>query len=391
MNTPNKNLAGLSPEELALRLEEQDTKLKKIAPKMKTTDQMLVHLMARRLELARRVAKSKHPAGSPTFRGQVEDDRLGNVTEWAIEEGINPNFPYSLLYLIMTESCKVQADMREKMLPFEKEDLSPKKLRQNLLLLTEKWAKIYDEQYVGRDHLGGIHSEFESSVLSELIKGMPRGSRDVLVDIGCATGRELFKHSAQFKKSVGFDVSPHMIAKAKLNLQEQKNGHVEFHIHDIEQNIPLPDNSVSCVYMNHGTASDISGINSIIRDMHRVLQPGGVFMLSFYNADALMYQSYLPWPPVLGAEVDSDDHCVQVRCGAEILPVYARAYSVAEAEALLPAHMILTKTLTHPTISSIVPKDVFVERKSLETMRTLDRILSNEGFGAYVILTGRRS
>jgi SAM-dependent methyltransferase len=154
--------------------------------------------------------------------------------------------------------------------------------------------------------------------------------------------------------------------------------------------------------MNHGTASDIPNIELVLFEIRRVLKTGGVFLLSFYNADALMYQTFLPWPPVLGAEVDKDEHYIEVACAGKILPVYAQAYTLEKAQALLPARLALLDTATHPTVGSIVPKDVFegirdpkkpaiqTDTKALETLRSLDSGLAQGNLGAYIILTGKK-
>jgi SAM-dependent methyltransferase len=390
-----KNQTNVQEPPTKVELDEMNRKLKIISGKLECTDHLLVHLMARRIKLALEVAVAKHPNASPTVRLDKEDERLGDVMKWAENEGINGNFPRALLYMIIGESCKVQADYRDH-LPYRQEtDNSLPKLRENLLTLTEKWAPIYDAHYADGSAIKKIHLDFEYAAILQMIEDIPQHERGLLVDIGCATGRETFKHSHSFRRSIGYDVSPHMIERAKANALARggRDSKIEFHVHDVEQGIPLGDASVSCLYMNHGTASDIPNIKQLLLEVRRTLKPGGLFLLSFYNSDALMYQTFLPWPPVLGAEVDKDEHHIEVACNGKILSVYAKPYSIAETEALLPTHMTRLNTMTHPTIGSILPKDMFEgkgEANGLEAIRSMDADLSRGNLGAYVILTGKK-
>src|ERR1700687_1276205 len=87
-------------------------------------------------------------------------------------------------------------------------------LKQNLLELTAAVAPQYDNY--GDVFASRAYRSFEDSMLNNLIE--PR-SRDVFVDLGCATGYQIFRVASQFKRLFGFDLSPDMIehANAKLN------------------------------------------------------------------------------------------------------------------------------------------------------------------------------
>lgn len=393
MNTQNLANGEIPP--TLEELEDMKRKLQAIGVQLACTDHMLVHLVARRTNLALKVAAAKHPTSSPTVRLDKEIERLADVMKWAEAEGVNGNFPQALLYMIIGESCKVQADYREHLPRRHKPDYSLPALRQNLLTLTEKWAPIYDAHYADSSVVKKMHLDFEHAALLQLIELMPEHERGLMVDVGCATGRETFDHAHVFRHLVGYDVSLHMIERAKANAVARggKDSKVEFHVHDVEQGIPLADGSVSCLFMNHGTASDIPNIKSLLLEVRRTLKPGGSFFLSFYNSDALMYQTFLPWPPVLGAEVYKDEHYIEVACQGKILPVYARSYSVGEVEALLPSHMAVLQTQTHPTVGSILPKDMFEGKgdvQGLEAVRTIDQGLAAGNLGAYIVLTGKK-
>jgi len=85
-----------------------DLKLKKIGFKLARIDQQLVCLMARRINLSRKVADAKNQTGDPIYRASAERARLRRISKWATEQGINPEFARTLLYSIIGESCKQQ-------------------------------------------------------------------------------------------------------------------------------------------------------------------------------------------------------------------------------------------------------------------------------------------
>ena len=384
----NPKIKTLTPDEI-----ERNQKLKNIGMRLARTDYLLVHLMARRINLALKVAAAKHPTGSRTVRLNIEHKRLKEVSKWARDDGVNSEFPRSLLYMIIGESCKVQADYRERIPRGQKIDYSLPKLRKNLLILTKRWAPIYDRHYAHESEVKNMHLAFEHNALLQTIEKLTDHNRGLIVDIGCATGRESFQHVHSFRRVIGYDVSPDMLRQARANAVTRggKNRRVEFVEHDIEMGIPLSDSSASCIFMNHGTASDIPNIKQVLLEVRRVLKPGGVFLFSFYNAEALMYQTFLPWPPVLGAEVNKAEHYIEVACKGKILPVYAQAYSLEEIQRLMPPHLVFLNTATHPTVGSIIPKDMFEgkeDARGLDAVKSIDQGLAQGNLGAYIVLTG---
>jgi hypothetical protein len=91
---------------------------------------------------------------------------------------------------------------------------------------------------------------------------------------------------------------------------------------------------------------------------------------------------------VLGAEI-GEEHCLEVECGGTLLPVFARGYSPDEAEAMLPQHLVHSKLFTHPTVSSITPRDVFeANAPALDAIRSIESKLVMGDLGTYIVLTG---
>jgi ubiquinone/menaquinone biosynthesis C-methylase UbiE len=101
-------------------------------------------------------------------------------------------------------------------------------------------------------------------------------SRGTCVEIGCGAGR-LTTHLAQYFQSVhGVDVSAGMIEYARAHVPSNVFLHVTGGME-----IPLPDGAANAVFSTHvlqHLSSHDAAVN-YMREMHRVLVPGGTVML----------------------------------------------------------------------------------------------------------------
>jgi ubiquinone/menaquinone biosynthesis C-methylase UbiE len=100
-------------------------------------------------------------------------------------------------------------------------------------------------------------------------------SPEVIVDVGCGTGRLLRKVKQQYPNArlVGVDAAEKMIQQAAMLLPEG-----EFHVAMAEA-LPLPDTSVDLAFSTlsfHHWADQAKGISEIAR----VLRPQGRFLLA---------------------------------------------------------------------------------------------------------------
>ncbi|MBI5644635.1 methyltransferase domain-containing protein [Candidatus Kaiserbacteria bacterium] len=197
----------------------------------------------------------------------------------------------------------------------------------------------------------------------------------------------------RFEQAVGYDISPHMLAIAQENAGKHQFGaQTQFQEVDVEEGIPVEDATISFVVMNLGTASDVRNIERVIKETLRVLKPGGRFLFSFYNRDALLYRwEFLPWPVSLVASINLHDHCLEVHSGNEVLSVYARPYTVDEVAALFRNVGVKVNLSTYSTMSAILPNDLFENQPGIqEAIVSLDENLSTSPMGAYIIATGQK-
>ena len=110
--------------------------------------------------------------------------------------------------------------------------------------------------------------------------------KDVL-EIGCGIatdGLEFARHGANY---IGTDLTPHGIELARERFQ-LFGVPGRFAVANAEERIPLPDASVDHVY-SFGVIHHAPAPERIIREMHRVLRPGGTFTVMLYNRNSINY------------------------------------------------------------------------------------------------------
>lgn len=372
--------------------------IKQLGDRIDQIDEFILILMAQRMRLSLNVAACKGSKEPPEaiFRKDKEDKRLSRAMEIGEKLGLKPNFVFAMLYNLIGESCKEQMIELQgtfNRLPDTKNDDEWfDLLRKNLLQLTEIIAPTYDEKYDGEFFASQQHREFEKRMISR--DADLTGPYDLAIDLGCATGEQAFHLASRFEKVIGYDISPAMINQAnrRLDLDRDRFSGVSFEQIDLEQGIPLPDDSVSFVLMNLGTASDIRNIESLISEIERVLVVGGGFFLSFYNADALVYKwKFLPWPLAVAAEVNRDKQCLDVHVDGKIFSVPARPYKLDEISNLFPANLDISEILTYPTIGSILPNRLLCTPEVRKAISDADEDLSSVGLGAYAIASGLKT
>lgn len=125
------------------------------------------------------------------------------------------------------------------------------------------WAACYDVQ---ENQL----IELEQPVVREILDGLPLGDA---VDVACGTGRHAAYLAAAGHRVVGVDLSPQMLAAARLKLPE-----VEFHEADLHR-LPLPDRSADTVLCALAL-THVPDLAAALAELVRVLRPGGHLVIS---------------------------------------------------------------------------------------------------------------
>ncbi|MFC1598656.1 methyltransferase domain-containing protein [Patescibacteria group bacterium] len=388
--------------------------LQELSVMLANVDRTLVSLLARRMDLALQVfafkksqalKKAKEEGKDPAeaklkievIRADKEIERVDKAAIWAELIGLNPLFARGMMYEIINESCKVQlgamqsdkADIR-----FDDHATSDEwyeALKANLLELTRHVASGYDQAYSEQASFStAIYRQFEQRIIQGLIDKLP--NKSLALDLGCATGPMTFHLADYFTQVQGVDISPEMIKIAQEKKQTLSIDNVAFSVADIEQGLEVSDGTVSLVVLNLGTASDVRNLKTVMKEIERVLRPGGKVLLSFYNKDALIYQfDFIPWPVSLMAEINFKAQCLEVHIPEhEPFLVYANGYNAEEAEAMFQGKMEMDDVFSFPTISPILPKHLLENDKIRQQIELVERFLENSTSGSYLIATGTK-
>ncbi|MDE1844128.1 MAG: arsenite methyltransferase [Thaumarchaeota archaeon] len=105
---------------------------------------------------------------------------------------------------------------------------------------------------------------------------------ETVVDLGSGAGIDVFLSANKVSKSgkvIGIDMTDEMLDKARRNAKEGNYANVEFRKGDIENNIPVDDNTVDAVISNCVINLTTDKTNAF-REVHRILKKGGRMVIS---------------------------------------------------------------------------------------------------------------
>jgi ubiquinone/menaquinone biosynthesis C-methylase UbiE len=138
-------------------------------------------------------------------------------------------------------------------------------------IMTDDYSSM--EGYVPEADLGlgcGLPTQF-----AKIKKG------DTVIDLGSGAGNDCFiarRETGTNGKVLGVDFTPAMIEKARENANKLGFNNVEFRLGDIE-NLPVEENFADVVVSNC-VLNLVPGKELAIREIFRVLKPGGHFSIS---------------------------------------------------------------------------------------------------------------
>lgn len=159
----------------------------------------------------------------------------------------------------------------------------------------EQWSADPAGAVYGREHQFGTRAffdEVERHRYEEYAPWMPRvmgfsafaGQR--LLEVGCGMGTDLLQFARGGAQVTGVDLTPRSIeiSRHHLKLYGQDG---DFAITDAE-NLPFADESFDVAYSN-GVLHHTPDTSEAVREIHRVLRPGGLARVMLYHRNSWYY------------------------------------------------------------------------------------------------------
>lgn len=163
-------------------------------------------------------------------------------------------------------------------------------LRLNVILLFKLITCRFLNKFDYADGYDNVAEHYDDNWLcyikfctEKLLKELPAvDSNKPIIDIGCGTGFSTQYLAQHYNNHItGIDISPQMLNKAKENYP-----HISFVNSDMLEYLKqLPDNSTAMVYSSW--AIGYSNPAKIAKEVHRVLESGGIFAFVVNTIDTL--------------------------------------------------------------------------------------------------------
>lgn len=244
--------------------------------------------------------------------------------------------------------------------------------------LSDGAAELYDELYALSKFATASYMDYELEVINSAIELLDRNRRRIALDLGCGTGRDAFHFHRHFSQVRGYDFSSEMIRVAQRKKLHKAAGNIQFILRDIEEDLltDIPNASITFVNSGFGMGSFLQELSPLLRDVKRVLEPGGTFVISFYNKESLVVQlEEIEWLPSLAARYNPKTEFLSVNFNEENFDISARAYSVNQVEEMLCSYFDVIEISTFPTLSSLFPNSIFTSEKARILCTIVDREL----------------
>ena len=151
----------------------------------------------------------------------------------------------------------------------------------------DRLAPLYRDEHGPAERL----LAYRLRIIRRLLAGARRGT---LLEIGCGTALHLLPLAGEFERAVGTDLSAEMIRAARRSAEASPwRDRVELRVDPAEELATVADRSVDaalCV----GALEHMLDRERVLRQVHRVLAPGGTFVCLTPNGGYAWYRYLAP-------------------------------------------------------------------------------------------------
>jgi len=143
-------------------------------------------------------------------------------------------------------------------------------MKTNAIDFYDKMGKQYDSEY--NSHYWILERMVSMQIIQRYVK-----DTYTVVDLGAGTGIYTSMLKNQVEKIIGIEPSPNMI-----RIFKEKNPHVEAYMATAEH-IPLDSDEIDMVIAMGDVLSYVSDLGQSLREIQRILKPGGILIASVDN------------------------------------------------------------------------------------------------------------